>query len=86
MQLGLLDEADATVAKAAETFGRTEQAAAECIGLQFGNPHGHSLLGAALASREPFEEAVRPLENALRLAPAFLRAQRLLARVYRRLG
>jgi hypothetical protein len=26
MQLGLLDEADATVAKAAETFGRTEQA------------------------------------------------------------
>ena len=174
MHLGLLDEADATVAKAAETFGRTEQAdlvrasiaiqkkdfhaalealervrekspgevqlqlmlaqsylalrrwsdaetaaravlaadphnaqaflvlargflradraeeaadaAAECIGLQFGNPQGHFLLGAALASQERFEEAVRPLENALRLAPRFLRAQRLLARVYRRLG
>ena len=174
MQLGLLDEADATVAKAAETFGRTEQAdlvrasiaiqkedfhaalealervrekspgevqlqlmlaqsylalrrfsdaetaaravlaadphnaqaflvlargflhagraeeaadaAAECIGLQFGNPQGHFLLGAALASREQFEEAVRPLENCLTLAPTFLRAQRLLARVYRRLG
>ncbi len=174
MQLGLLDEADATVAKAAETFGRTEQAdlvrasiaiqkedfhaaiaalervrekspgevqlqlmlaqsyqalrrwgdaetaaravlaadphspqaflvlarcalrtgraeqaeeaAAECIGLQFGNPQGHFLLGAALASQERFEEAVRPLENAIRLAPTFLRAQRLLARVYRRLG
>ena len=174
MQLGLLDEADATVAKAAETFGRTEQAdlvrasiaiqkedfhaalealervrekspgevqlqlmlaqsylalrrfsdaetaaravlaadphnaqaflvlargflhadraeeaadaAAECIGLQFGNPQGHFLLGAALASQEQFEEAVRPLENCLTLAPTFLRAQRLLARVYRRLG
>ena len=174
MQLGLLDEADATVAKAAETFGRTEQAdlvrasiaiqkedfhaalealervrekspgevqlqlmlaqsylalrrfsdaetaaravlaadphnaqaflvlargflhadraeeaadaAAECIGLQFGNPQGHFLLGAALASQEHFEEAVRPLENCLTLAPTFLRAQRLLARVYRRLG
>jgi len=47
MQLGLLDEADATVAKAAETFGRTEQAAAECIGLHFGNPHGHSVRGGA---------------------------------------
>jgi predicted AlkP superfamily phosphohydrolase/phosphomutase/cytochrome c-type biogenesis protein CcmH/NrfG len=174
MQLGLLDEADATVAKAAETFGRTEQAdlvrasiaiqkedfhsalqslervreknpgevqlqlmlaqsylalrrwsdaetaaravlaadphnpqaflvlarcflrtgraeeaadaAAECIGLQFGNPQGHFLLGAALASQERFDEAVRPLENCLRLAPTFLRAQRLLARVYRQLG
>ena len=174
MQLGLLDEADATVAKAAETFGRTEQAdlvrasiaiqkedfhaalealervrekspgevqlqlmlaqsylalrrfsdaetaaravlaadphnaqaflvlargflhadraeeaadaAAECIGLQFGNPQGHFLLGAALASQEQLEEAVRPLENCLHLAPTFLRAQRLLARVYRRLG
>jgi len=174
MQLGLLDEADATVATAAETFGRTEQAdlvrasiaiqkkdfhaalealervrekspgevqlqlmlaqsylalrrfgdaetaarglltadphnpqaflvlarcalhtgrtgeaaqaAAECIGLQFGNPQGHFLLGAALASQERFEEAVRPLENCLHLAPTFLRAQRLLARVYRRLG
>jgi predicted AlkP superfamily phosphohydrolase/phosphomutase/tetratricopeptide (TPR) repeat protein len=174
MQLGLLDEADATVAKAAETFGRTEQAdlvrasiaiqkkdfhsalqslervreknpgevqlqlmlaqsylalrrwsdaetaaravlaadphnpqaflvlarcflrtgraeeaadaAAECIGLQFGNPQGHFLLGAALASQERFDEAVRPLENCLHLAPTFLRAQRLLARVYRQLG
>ena len=174
MQLGLLEEADATVAKAAETFGRTEQAdlirasiaiqkkdypaavealervqekspgelqlqlmlaqsyqalrrwgdaevaaravlsadphnpqaflvlargflhagqaeqaeeaAKECIGLQFGNPHGHFLLGAALVGQQQFEEAVRPLENALRLAPQFPRAQRMLTRVYRRLG
>jgi len=174
MQLGLLDEADATVAVAAETFGRTEQAdlvrasiaiqkedfhaalealervrekspgevqlqlmlaqsylalrrlsdaetaaravlaadphnpqaflilarcalrtgraeeaeeaAAECVSLQFGNPYGHFLMGAALASQDHLEEAVRPLENCLQLAPSFFRAQRLLARVYRRLG
>jgi tetratricopeptide (TPR) repeat protein len=173
-ELGLLDEADATVAKAAETFGRTEQAdlvrasvaiqkkdfagalatlervrderpaepqlqlmlaqsflalrrwddaeaaaravlsadphnprallilarscvrrgrpeqaveaALDAIGLEFGNPQGHFLLGAALASLGRFEEARRPLENCLRLAPRFLRAQRLLARVCRRLG
>ena len=69
--------------------GRAEEAAdaaAESIGLQFGNPQGHFLLGAALASQEQFEAAVRPLENCLHLAPRFLRAQRLLARVYRRLG
>ena len=35
-------------------------AAAECIGLQFGNPQGHFLVGAALASHGQFEEAVRP--------------------------
>jgi len=69
--------------------GRAEEAAeaaADCIGLQFGNPQGHFLLGAALASQDRFDEAVRPLENCLQLAPTFLRAQRLLARVYRRLG
>ena len=174
MQLGLLDEADATIERAAETFGRTEQAdllrasiaiqkgdfhaalaalervrdkqpdevqlqlmlarsyqalrrwgdaetaartvlasdpdnpeaflvlargllhagrhaeaaeaALESVGLQFGNPLGHFLLGAALASQERFEEAVRPLENCLRLAPRLVRAQRLLGRVHRRLG
>ncbi len=174
LQLGLLDEADATVARAAETFGRTEQAdlivasiaiqkkdfqaalvalervrskspgevrlqlllaqsylalrrwsdaeaaagnvlaadphnpqaflvrarihlhegradeaveaALACIGLQFGNPQGHFLLGAALASMQRFEEAQRPLENCLRLAPHFIHARRLLARVHRGLG
>jgi tetratricopeptide (TPR) repeat protein len=174
LQLGLLDEADATVARAAETFGRTEQAdlivasiaiqkkdfqaalvalervrskspgevrlqlllaqsylalrrwsdaeaaagnalaadphnpqaflvrarihlhegradeaveaALACISLQFGNPQGHFLLGAALASMQRFEEAQRPLENCLRLAPHFIHARRLLARVHRGLG
>jgi cytochrome c-type biogenesis protein CcmH/NrfG len=38
--------------------GEAAQAAAECIGLQFGNPQGQFLLGAALASQERFEEAM----------------------------
>jgi len=33
---------------------------AKGIGLQFGNPQGHFLVGAALASHGQFEEAVRP--------------------------
>jgi len=174
LQLGLLDEADATIARAAETFGRTEQAdlikasiaiqkkdfsgalaalekvreknpaelqlqlmlaqsylalrqwenaesaarqvltidlhnpqafltlariqlhseraaeavesALEAIGFQYGNPLGHFLLGAALVQLENFAQAERPLLNCLRLAPKFVRAQRLLARVYRHLG
>lgn len=43
-------------------------------------------MGAARASQDRFEEAVRPLENALRLLHTFLLVQRLLARVYRRFG
>ena len=174
LQLGLLDEADATIARASETFNRTEQAdlikasiaiqkkdfptalgalervreknpaelqlqlmlaqsylalrqwdnaedaarqiltadphnpqafltlariqlhsdrpaeavesALEAISFQYGNPLGHFLLGAALAQLEQFAEAERPLLNCLRLAPKFVRAQRLLARVYRLLG
>ena len=174
LQLGLLDEADATIARASETFSRTEQAdlikasisfqkkdfsaalialervreknpaeaglqlmlaqsylalrqwenaeaaarqvliadphnpqafltltrihlhsdrpaeavesALEAISFQYGNPLGHFLLGAALIQLENFAEAERPLLNCLRLAPKFVRAQRLLARVYRLLG
>jgi predicted Zn-dependent protease len=174
LQLGLLDEADATIARASETFSRTEQAdlikasiaiqkkdfpaalgaleqvreknpaesglqlmlaqsylalrqwenaeaaarhvltadphnpqafltlariqlhsdrpadavesALEAISFQYGNPLGHFLLGAALIQLDQFAEAERPLLNCLRLAPKFVRAQRLLARVYRLLG
>jgi len=174
LQLGLLDEADATIARASETFSRTEQAdlikasiaiqkkdfpaalialervreknpaeaglqlmlaqsylalrqwenaeaaarhvltadphnpqafltlariqlhsdrpadavesALEAISFQYGNPLGHFLLGAALIQLEQFAQAERPLLNCLRLAPKFVRAQRLLARVYRLLG
>lgn len=61
------------------------EAAIEGIGLQYGNPMGHFLLGAALAQAERWEEAERPLRNCLSLDPKFLRAYRLLARVYRAL-
>jgi len=60
--------------------------ALDAIGLQYGNPLGHFLLGMALAQQERFDDAVRPLTNCLQLAPDFLRARRLLSRVYRRLG
>jgi len=61
-------------------------AALEGIALQYGNPLGHFLLGAALAQLEQWEQAERPLLNALRLNQKFFRAYRLLARVYRALG
>jgi predicted AlkP superfamily phosphohydrolase/phosphomutase/tetratricopeptide (TPR) repeat protein len=56
------------------------------ISLQYGNPMGHWLLGAALYGEGRFEEAEKPLRNCLTLAPDFLRARRLLARVLRGLG
>jgi predicted AlkP superfamily phosphohydrolase/phosphomutase/tetratricopeptide (TPR) repeat protein len=62
------------------------QSALEAIGFQYGNPLGHFLLGGALVQLENFAEAERPLLNCLRLAPKFVRAQRLLARAYRHLG
>jgi tetratricopeptide (TPR) repeat protein len=61
-------------------------AALDAIGLQYGNPVGHFLLGMALVQEGRFDEALRPLTNCLQLAPDFLMARRLLARVYRRLG
>jgi hypothetical protein len=59
--------------------------ALEAIGLQYGNPLGHFLLGAALAQLGQWEQAERPLLNCLRLNPQFFRAYRLLSRVYRTL-
>lgn len=61
-------------------------AALESIGLDFGNPHAHFLLGAALARAGQGEQAVVPLQNCLSLEPRFLRALRLLARIERHLG
>jgi len=69
--------------------GRSEAATAsalEAIGLQYGNPLGHYLLGSALAQVKQWAAAEQALLNALRLNPALLRAQRQLARVYRALG
>jgi tetratricopeptide (TPR) repeat protein len=59
--------------------------ALEAIGLQYGNPFGHFLLGAALAQLGEWEQAERPLLNCLRLNTQFFRAYRLLSRVYRNL-
>jgi len=60
-------------------------AALDAIGLEYGNPLGHFLLGAALAQQGEWQQAETPLLNCLRLNPQFLRALRLLSRVYRAL-
>lgn len=62
------------------------EAALESIGLNFGNPHAHYLLGAALAQAGRGEEATVALQNCLAMEPRFLRALRLLSRIQRRLG
>ena len=56
------------------------------IGLQYGNPIGHYLLGASLLQLNKLREAEKALNNCHRLAPNFLPALRMLARVYHRLG
>jgi tetratricopeptide (TPR) repeat protein len=68
-----------------EQSSEAMDAALEAIGLQYGNPFGHFLLGAALAQLGEWEQAERPLLNCLRLNPQFFRAYRLLSRVYRSL-
>ncbi len=56
------------------------------IGLQYGNPLGHYLLGASLLRQNRLREAEKALTHCHRLAPQFLPALRMLARVYFRLG
>jgi predicted AlkP superfamily phosphohydrolase/phosphomutase/tetratricopeptide (TPR) repeat protein len=56
------------------------------IGLQYGNPMGHYLLGTSLLQLNKLREAEKALANCHRLAPNFLPALRMLARVYHRLG
>jgi tetratricopeptide (TPR) repeat protein len=56
------------------------------IGLQYGNPMGHYLLGTSLLQLNKLREAEKALNNCHRLAPNFLPALRMLARVYHRLG
>jgi predicted AlkP superfamily phosphohydrolase/phosphomutase/tetratricopeptide (TPR) repeat protein len=56
------------------------------IGLQYGNPIGHYLLGTSLLQLNKLREAEKALNNCHRLAPNFLPALRMLARVYHRLG
>ena len=60
--------------------------ALDAIGLQYGNPEGHFLLGSALAQLRNWEQAAHALLNCLQLNPKSIRAYRLLSRVYRGLG
>ena len=69
-----------------QLFRGNPEAALESIALNFGNPHAHYLLGAALAQAGRGEEATVPLQNCLAMEPRFLRALRLLSRIQRRLG
>ena len=61
-------------------------AALDAIGLRFGDPQGHFLLGAALAQNGDWEEARIALEKALTLQPHHLRANRYMGFVLRALG
>jgi predicted Zn-dependent protease len=56
------------------------------VGLQYGNPMGHYLLGASLLQLNKLRDSERALSNCHQLAPDYLPALRLLARVYLRLG
>ena len=62
------------------------ESALEAIGLQYGNPQGHFLLGVALAQLMQWAQAERALLNCLQLDSRFLRAYRILTRVYRAQG
>ncbi len=61
-------------------------AALEAIGLQFGNPKGHFLLGVALVRLENWPAAAQALRNHLRLNPHNGLAARYLAQACRALG
>jgi predicted AlkP superfamily phosphohydrolase/phosphomutase/tetratricopeptide (TPR) repeat protein len=61
-------------------------AALEAVGLQFGNPQGHLLLGMALVSLENWPAADNALRKHLQLNPHNGLAARLLAQVCRALG
>jgi predicted Zn-dependent protease len=68
MQLGLLDEADATVATAAESFGRTEQA---------------DLVRASIAiQKKDFRAALAALERVREKIPGEVSLQLMLAQSY----
>lgn len=62
------------------------ESALTAIGLQYGNPMGHYLLGTGLLQLNQLKEAEKALRNCHQLAPRILPALRMLARVYHRLG
>ena len=62
------------------------QHALDAIGLQFGNPLGHLVLGRSLAAQGYFVEAERAFANALALEPDYVDALRSLAEARRNAG
>ncbi len=64
--------------------------AAECalsaISLDFSRANAHFLLGMALAGQDKLNDACHALHTCIKLDPTFLRAYRLLARIYREQG
>ncbi|MEX1115566.1 MAG: alkaline phosphatase family protein, partial [Akkermansiaceae bacterium] len=61
-------------------------AALDAIGLRFGDPEGHFLLGAALAQKGDWPEAKIALQKTLTLQPLHLRAHRYMGSVLRAMG
>jgi predicted AlkP superfamily phosphohydrolase/phosphomutase/tetratricopeptide (TPR) repeat protein len=59
------------------------QAALDAVGLQYGNPRGHFLLGISLARQQDWPAAERALRNTLQLNPDNGLAARFLSHVYR---
>lgn len=81
-------QANLTLARCFLRQGKAEQAVAvalEAVGLQFGNPQGHFLLGAALVQLENWPAAAKALRNHLQLHPHNGLAARYLAQVCRAL-
>ena len=82
-------QANLTLARCFLRQDKAEQAAdaaLEAVGLQFGNPQGHFLLGAALVQLENWPAAAKALRNHLQLNPHNGLAARYLAQVCRALG
>jgi tetratricopeptide (TPR) repeat protein len=70
-------------------LGQPEEAmdhALEAVGLQYGHPQGHFLLGVALCRLKRFPEAIQALKVALKLAPRLFPAYRFLAFALRESG
>ncbi len=60
--------------------------ALDAIGVQYGNPAGHFLLGAALLQLQQWHEAIQALHHVIKLAPTHAAACRLLAVALHRSG
>ncbi len=67
-------------------YAEAADSALAAIALDFSRANAHYLLGVALAGDGKLNEALQALHTCLKLEPVFLRAYRMLARIYRRQG